>query len=234
MRPDQNVYLVARSKVKSRNLQFVAGGCGDLRDFGPSAGNAVQENPERDGAAGEVEEQLRDVGPDDGGHAALEGVKNGERDDDDDGEVLGSTENDADDERDGRDADAFGDGTRDEKRAGSDGAHFFAEAFFDERVGGEELSAKIAGEEKEDDEDAADQIADDQLNEGHVAGVGDGGRADDGERGSFRGDDGESERPPGSGFAAEKIIEADGFAISLATSFLLRRKRMPSAVTARR
>ena len=127
--------------------------------------------------------------------------------------MLGSAEDDADDKCDGGNADAFGDGAGDEKRAGGYRAHFLAETFFDERVGGEKLAAKIAGEKKQHDEDAADQIADDQLNESHVSGVGDGGRADDGERRGFRGDDGKGEGPPGSGFAAEKIVEADGFAI---------------------
>ena len=213
IRPDQKVYFVARSKEKSRTCKFVAGGCSDLRDFGPAAGDAVEQDPEGDRATGQIEKKLRDVGPDDGFHAAFEGVENGERDDDDDGQVLGRAEDHADDESDGGNADAFGDGASDEERAGGNGAHFFAEAFFDERVGGEKLAAKIAGEKKEDNEDAADQIADDQLNEGQVPGVGDGGRADDGERGGFRSDDGKGEGPPGSGFAAEKIVETDGFAI---------------------
>ncbi len=194
-------------------LQFVAGGSGDLRDFGPAARNAMEQYPERDGAAGEIEEELRDVCPDDGGHAAFESVKNGERDDDDDGEVLGRTENDADDERDGGYANTLRNGARNEKRAGGDGAHFFAKAFFDERVGGEELSAEVAGEEKQNDENAAYQIPDDELNEGEISAVGDGGRADDGERGGFGGDDGERESPPGSGAAAEEVVERDGVAI---------------------
>ena len=192
IRPDQNVYFVARSKEKSKTCNLWPAAGGDLGDFGPSAGDAVEQNPKRYGAASEIEEELRDVCPDDGFHAAFEGVEDGEGDDDEDGEVFRGAEDHADDERDGGDADAFGDGARDEESAGGDGAHFFAEAFFDERVGGEKLAAKIAGEEEEDDQDSADQIADDQLKEGQVTGVGDGGSADDGERGGFCGDDGES------------------------------------------
>ena len=201
------------------NLKFVAGGCGDLCDFVPAAGNSVEEEPESCGAAGEIEEELGDVGPDDGGHAAFESVENGESDDDDDGEVLRSSENDADDQGDGGDAHAFGDGTRDEEGAGGDGAHFFAETLFDDSVSGEKLATEVAGEEQEDDQDSADEIADDELNEGEVRGVGDGGRADDGERGGFRGDNGERERPPGGGAAAEKIVETDGFAGALRDGF---------------
>ena len=201
---------------KIENLQFVTGRCGDLGDFGPAAGDAVEENPEGDGAAREIEEKLGDVGPDDGGHATFESVKDGEGDDDDDGEVFGGAEDDADDERDRGDANAFGNGARDEKSAGGDGAHSFAEAFFDEGVGGEELAAEIAGKEQEDDKDAAYEIAEDELKEGQVGGVGDGGSADDGKGGSFGGDDGESERPPGGSAAAEEIVERDGVAVTLA------------------
>jgi hypothetical protein len=54
------------------------------------------------------------------------------------------------------------------------------------------------------------------LDEGEVAGVGDCGCADDGQRGGFGGDDGESEGPPRGGFAAEEVVEGDGAAIALA------------------
>jgi len=52
MSPDQKVYLVARFQEKIEYLEFVTGrGC-DLRHFGPSAGNAVQQNEKRDRASG--------------------------------------------------------------------------------------------------------------------------------------------------------------------------------------
>jgi len=116
----------------------------------------VEENPEGDGAAGHIKEELRDVGPDNSLHAALEGVENGQRDDDDDCEAFGGAEDHAYDQRDSGDADPFGDGACDEKRAGSDRTHFFAEMFFDYCVGGQELAAKIAGEKNQNDKDAAD------------------------------------------------------------------------------
>src|SRR5271170_4263895 len=104
----------------------------------------MEKNAKCHGASAEIEQQLRDVGPNHGFHASFKGVEKGERDDDKDSKAFGSAENDADDESDGGDADAFGDGAGNEKSAGGNGAHFFAEAFFDERVGGEELSAEIA------------------------------------------------------------------------------------------
>jgi len=50
---------------KIEHLQFVAGGGSYLRDFAPSAWNAVQEDKQCHGAAGQIEQQLCDVGPDD-------------------------------------------------------------------------------------------------------------------------------------------------------------------------
>src|SRR5712692_1448861 len=171
IRPDQNVYLVVRFQEKSKTCNFC-----------PAARNAVQQHEEGDGASGQIEEQLRNVGPDDGFHAAFEGVEDGEGDDEDDGQLFRSAEDDADDQSDGGNADAFGDGARDEKCGGGDGAHSFAKTFFDQRVGGQEFAAKITGKKQHDNEDAADEVAEDQLEKGEISAVGNGGRADDGER----------------------------------------------------
>jgi len=187
-------------------LEFVSGGGCNLGDFAPSAGNAVQQYEESDGAAGQVNHELCDVGPDDGAHAAFEGVQNGQGDYENDGEFFRGAKDDADDQGDGGDADAFGNGAGDEERAGGDGAHFLAEAFFDEGVGGEEFSAEVAGEEEKDDQNAPDQVAEDELEKGEVTSVGDGGGADDGEGGGFRGHDGKGQGPPGGGASAEKIV----------------------------
>ena len=191
---------------KIEDLQLVARDSGSLRDFRPAARNAVQQHEEGDGASGQVEEQLRYIGPNDGFHAAFEGVENGEGDDEDDGQFLRSAENDADDQSNGGNADALGNGARDEKCGGGDGAHSFAKTFFDQGVGGEKFATKVTGKKQHDNEDAADEVAEDQLEKGEISAVGDCGRADDGERGSFRGDDGEREGPPGGRPPAKKII----------------------------
>ena len=81
------------------------------------------------------------------------------------------------------------------------------------------LSAKITRKKKQHDEDAADQVAEDKLNKGEISAVGDGGSADDGECGGFCCDDGKSQSPPGRGSAAQEIVEADGFAVTLCDVF---------------
>src|SRR5579884_2149654 len=74
------------------------------------------------------------------------------------------------------------------------------------RVTRKVLATKIAGQQQEHDEHATGQIAEDKLEKGEIAGVGDGGRPDDGERRGFGGDNRESQGPPRRGFAAEEIV----------------------------
>jgi N-acetylglucosamine kinase-like BadF-type ATPase len=76
------------------------------------------------------------------------------------------------------------------------------------------LSTKIAGQQEQDDEYAAEQVAEDELQEREITGVGDRRRADDGEGRSFRGDDRESQSPPGNGPPGKKIV--GGVALSTA------------------
>ena len=204
----------------------MAVGGGDLYDFVPAAGNAVQQNKKCGGAPCQVDEKLRDVGPDDGFHAAFQGVQQREGDDDHHGEMFGGAENHAEDQRDSGDAHSFGDGARNEKSGGGHRAHAGAKALFDQRVGGKKISTKIAGQQQQDDEHAPDEVTEDKLKKSEISAVGDGGSADDGERGGFRGHDGKSQRPPWRGAPAEKIFTSDGVAI-----FSLRRgqRTMPAA-----
>src|SRR5207245_1188852 len=109
-------------------------------------------------------------------------------------------------EGDGRNANPFGNRAGDQESAGGDGAHAFAKALFDQRVGGEKLAAKIAGQQQQDDEHAADQVAEDQLKEGQISAIGNGRRPDDGQRGGLGGHDRKGQRPPGRGAAAQKIV----------------------------
>ena len=91
---------------------------------------------------------LDDVGPDDGGHAALEGVEQSEGGDDGDGEDVAGADGDADHDGDGEDADAFGGGAGDEEEAGGDFVERGAEALVDELVGGEHLAVEVSGQEE--------------------------------------------------------------------------------------
>ncbi len=133
---------------KIENLQFVARHGGYLRHFAPAARDAVQQNEKCHRASGQIEQQLRDVGPNHRLHPAFEGVEDRERDDNDDRELLRCSKHHAHYERDCRNAHAFGNRPRDQESAGGHGAHAFAKALFDQRVGGEKLTAKISGEKQ--------------------------------------------------------------------------------------
>jgi len=80
-----------------------------------------------------------------------------------------------------------------------------AEAAFDELIGGEEFALEVAREEDEADYDAADEVAEDDLEEAEVACVGEAGDADDGEGAGLSGDERERDGPPGDVAAAEEV-----------------------------
>src|SRR5438445_11077466 len=61
-------------------------------------------------------------------------------------------------------------------------------------------------DENDGEDDAGNDIADNHLEQGHVAAVSQAGNADDGQRAGFRCNDGETDAPPGNIFAAEEII----------------------------
>ena len=66
----------------------LARGCCDCVDLRPSAGDMGAEGDDGDDGSGDVDDHLHDVGPDDGGHAAFEGVEQREGGDDGDGEHI--------------------------------------------------------------------------------------------------------------------------------------------------
>ena len=128
-------------------LQFVSGRCSHMCYLLPPARNAAQHNEERHRTSGQIDQQLRHVGPNHRFHAAFKGVQDRERDDDDDRELFRGPQNDAYHQGDGRNADTFGNGARDQECAGRDRAHLLPKALFDQGVSGEKLAAKIAGEQ---------------------------------------------------------------------------------------
>jgi len=159
-----------------------------------------------DEAARKIEEKLRDVSPDDRFHAAFEGVQDSQRDDDENGEPLGRAKRDADHEGNRGNTNAFCKGARAKKRQSGDGPHFRTEALLDKGVGGQILSAEIAGQKDHRNEDAAYEVAEDELKKGHITGERDGGSPDDGQRGGFRRHDRKRESPPWRAAASEEII----------------------------
>ncbi len=174
-------------------------------DVLPAAGDVSSEGDDGDDGSGDVEAHLHDVGPDDGGHAAFEGVEQSEGGDDADGEHVAGADGDGDDDGDGEDADAFSGGAGDEEEAGGGFMKRAAEAPVDELVGGEHLALKVAREKEHGDDDTSDHVADDDLQEAEVAGEGYSGDADDGERAGLGGDDGERDGPPGHAAVGEEV-----------------------------
>jgi hypothetical protein len=148
---------------------------------------------------------LDDIGPDDGCHAALEGVEQSEGGDDADGEDVSGADGDAYDDADGEDAYAFGCGAGEKEEAGGDFVQAASEAPVNELVGGEHLALEVAGQKERGDYDASEHVADDDLEEAEVAGEGHAGDADDGEGAGFGRDDGERDGPPGDGLVGEEV-----------------------------
>ena len=82
---------------------------------------------------------------------------------------------------------------------------------------------EVARQEERGDDDAAEHVADDDLEEAEVAGEGQAGDGDDGEGGGFGGDDGERDGPPGNGVVGEEV--ALQRAIGCAAPRTLRKRR---------
>ena len=175
----------------------------------------MQDGEEPDQRSADVDEGLHHVGPNDRSHAAFEGVEQREQHDDADGhhvplEVANAAkqrpERDADDNRNGKDADAFCGGAGGQKQSGCQRAQPAAKAAFDELIGGVEIAAKIVWQQQVADDDASHEIAHHQLQEGEVGIVGQAGHADDGEGAGFGGDDGERDGPPWNIAIGEEVI----------------------------
>ena len=122
-----------------------------------------------------------------------------------DGQHIACADGDADDDADGEDAHTFGSGAREKEESGGDLVQSGAEALVDELVGGEHLALKVVGQEDQRDDDAAEHVADDDLQEAEVAGERDAGDADDGEGAGLGRDDGERDGPPGDRLVGEEV-----------------------------
>ena len=113
--PDQTrpegVRLGERPRVAEREVEdaeFVAGGCSHLRHFSPAAGDAAEQQHKCCSRADEIEHKLDHVGPDDCFHPALEGVEQRQPHHQHHRETRIGAKRYADDLRDRRDANAFG------------------------------------------------------------------------------------------------------------------------------
>ena len=166
----------------------------------------MQQQAQSDEAAGKIQQKLRHVGPDDGFHAAFERVQDRQRNYDEHREAFRSSQRHADHQCDCGDAYSFRQRARSQKRQSRNRAHFCAEALFDKRVRGQKLATKIPRKKQNRYEEAADDVAEHQLQKRKIAGVSNSRRADNRERGRFRGHDGKRQSPPGRVATTQEII----------------------------
>ena len=131
-----------RGQAEVEDLEFV-GGAGHLDDVVPAAGNLPQDHEEAEDSPGHVEEHLDDVGPDDGGHAAFEGVEKRQADDQQNGDNVVRTEDNGDHYGDGKDSNPFRHGAQNQKAACAEFANTLAEAALHQFVGGEHFATEV-------------------------------------------------------------------------------------------
>ena len=203
-RPERIGLLRIGAEVQHLEMPGAAGGADDLA---PAAGNQRQQPEEHDQRAADVHEHLHDVGPDDGRHAAAHRVddhRHAERDHGDRDRDLGDHR---DDQRGREQPDAVGERSGDHEDDRGDVLDLGTEPPQQQFVRREQLAAEVRRQEQHADEHASDHVAERELKERHVAGVGAGRHADEAERAGFRGDDREADRPPRHRSAGQEVID---------------------------
>src|SRR5580692_4698555 len=180
----------------------------------PTARNRMPEDEHCNQRASQVDGELNHIGPDDGGHAALECVDQGEDGYDADGGDVASeiahsgkegAERDPDNDGDGKDPNAFSCGARDQEQGGRERPQTVAEPALDQLIRGDQVAAKIMRNEQNSNDNAANDVADHELEESEVAFISEPRHADDGERTGFRSDDGQRNCPPRNLLVGEEV-----------------------------
>ncbi len=171
----------------------------------PAARDVRAQRPDGDKRSADVDGHLHHVGPDDGGHSALEGVEQGERGDERDGEHVSGADGDADHDGDGKDAHTLGRGAGEQEEPCRHLVQGVAEAAVDQLIGGQHLPLKVFGQEERGHHDATEHIADDDLQEAEVAGECQPRCADDGERRCLCRHNRQRNRPPRDCLVGQKV-----------------------------
>lgn len=175
----------------------------------------MQDGEEADNSSAEINEGLDDVRPNHRSESAFERIDQGQYADDRNGDEVSAevaetaerrTEGDTDDESDGVDAHSFGGRAGNQEEPSGIAAEFSAEAALDQLIRREEVALEILRQQDEADDDAADEIAESELQEGEVGVVCEAGDADEGEGAGLCSNDRQRERPPGDRAIGEEII----------------------------
>jgi hypothetical protein len=140
---------------------------------------------------------LHHVGPDHGGHAALECVKQRQADDQDDGGGLAGTQHDGNNQRNSEHPHAFRQGAGHQENRRGQAPDALAKAAPHQFVGREHLAAKVERKKQTETATRASRYPEDELQETQVSGEGKAGCAYDRERAGFRGNDRQADGPPG-------------------------------------
>ena len=187
------------------HLELVRGlaECDGMR---PTSRGLMQDEKEADERTTGVQDHLQDVGPNDGGHTAFESVEECEGNDGGDGGKFPRSEHDGDDNRYGKNANAFSQGSQHEEGGSGELPDFLAEASLHQLVGCVHFTAEVVWKEKNGDNDAPQQVAEDQLQEAEVAYKGERGSADNGQGTGLCGHDREGDSPPGRSTASQEIV----------------------------
>src|SRR5206468_10724141 len=130
-------------EMEIEESEFVSGSDGQAAHFRPSARNGVDGQQQHHDGARNINQELCDVGPNDGREPSLECVEQRQRGDDQDGGEHAGPKNDADDDGDGEDTNALGQRASYQEQSGGQDSQVAAESLLDELVGGEKLSCKI-------------------------------------------------------------------------------------------
>ena len=158
------------------------------------------------GRAGDVDEHLHDVGPDHRRHAAAHGVDDHRRAEHEHDPRHRHAGDDGDHQRRREQPDAVGERSREQKDHRRQRLDARAEAPLQQLVRREQIAAEVGGDEQQADDDAADDVAERELQKRHVAGVRGGGNADEGQRARLGGDDREADGPPGHAAVGQEVV----------------------------
>src|SRR5580704_5906520 len=173
---------------------------------GPTARHQMQNGEHSNQRPGDVDYGLNDIGPDDRSQSAFEGINQRQRGDDRNRSDFAGAERDRNHDGHGIDADPFGGSPGHEKQPGGHRAQAASEAAFDQFVSGVEVALKVLRQQNETNNDASSQISKDHLEKREIRIVSQARNTNDGERAGFRGNDRESDGPPGNIAIREKVI----------------------------
>jgi hypothetical protein len=190
-------------------------------DGAPPAGHEVDDLVGRQQRSADVDHELDQIRPDDRRDPAFERVD--ERQHADDGDRpepqvretgKARLQHRGQHERRGEDADALGERAHDQEQPGGNSARDRTEAALEQRVGREQLAAEIRRQQQAGDDEAANDIADEDLQvrerssllRAREMTVGERGHADQRQRARLSGDDREADDDPGRLARTEEVI----------------------------